>query len=79
MASLDAVMTESIGIAAAVAGHCRPCLEYHLAEARGLGVSDDQIREAVKLAEAISRSGDRRMHEFAQKAIKGAGDPEESE
>jgi len=66
MAALDATAQELIGIAAAVAGHCRPCLEYHLAEARGLGVSDDQIREAVKLAEAISRSGDRRMHEFAE-------------
>jgi len=79
MRQANARLTHSRVVQKRGAPHCGPCLEYHLAEARGLGVSDDQIREAVKLAEAISRSGDRRMHEFAQKAIKGAGDPEESE
>jgi len=69
MASLDAVTTELVGIAAAVAGHCQPCLEYHVAEARKLGAGDDQIQEAVKLAEAVSRSGDKHMHEFAVQTI----------
>jgi len=72
MASLDAVTTELIGIAAAVAGHCQPCLEYHLAEARKLGVGDDQIQEAVKLAEAVSRSGDKHMRDFALRSIRVA-------
>jgi len=70
MASLDAVTTELVGIAAAVAGHCQPCLEYHLAEARQLGVSEDQIQQAVKLAEAVSRSGDKHMRDFARKTMR---------
>jgi AhpD family alkylhydroperoxidase len=70
MALLDAVTTEIVGIAAAVAGHCQPCLEYHVAEARRLGVRDDQIQEAVKLAEAVSRSGDKHMRDFARKAMR---------
>jgi AhpD family alkylhydroperoxidase len=51
MASLDAVTTELVGIAAAVAGHCQPCLEYHLAE-------------------AVSRSGDKHMRDFARKTMR---------
>jgi AhpD family alkylhydroperoxidase len=70
MASLDAVTTELVGIAAAVAGHCQPCLEYHLAEARQLGVDEDQIQEAVKLAEAVSRSGDKHMRDFARNTMR---------
>jgi len=70
MASLDVVTTELVGIAAAVAGHCQPCLEYHLAEARQLGVDEDQIQEAVKLAEAVSRSGDKHMRDFARKTMR---------
>jgi len=70
MASLDVATTELIGIAAAVAGHCQPCLEYHLAEARHLGVGEDQIQEAVKLAEAVSRAGDRHMHDFTRKTMR---------
>lgn len=67
MASLDTVTTELIGIAAAVAGHCQPCLECHLAEARRLGAGEEQIQEAVKLAEAVSRAGDKHMREFARR------------
>jgi AhpD family alkylhydroperoxidase len=70
MASLDVVTTELVGIAAAVAGHCQPCLEYHLAEARQLGVDEDQIQEAVKLAEAVSRAGDKHMRDFARKTMR---------
>ena len=72
MASLDAATTELVGIAASVAGHCQPCLEYHLAEARKLGVGDDQIQEAVKLAEAVSRSGDKHMRDFARRSMRVA-------
>jgi len=68
MKVLDAVTKELVGVAAAVAGHCQPCLEYHLAEARKLGVSEDEIRAAVKLAQAVRRSGDRHMDEFAERA-----------
>lgn len=70
MTSLDATTTELVGIAAAVAGHCQPCLEFHLAEARKLGVGDDQIQEAVKLAEAVSRAGDKHMRDFARRSMR---------
>jgi AhpD family alkylhydroperoxidase len=72
MASLDAVTTELAGIAAAVAGRCRPCLEYHLAEARRLETSEAQLRETARLAEAISRAGDKHTRDFAGKLMGAA-------
>lgn len=72
MELLDAVTKELVGVAASVAGHCQPCLEYHLAEARRLGATEDQIQDAVKLAEAVSRAGDRHMHAFARKSMQAA-------
>ncbi len=66
---LDAVTRELVGIAAAIAGHCRPCFSYHYKEARNLGIAENQIRAAIELAQAIRSSGDEHMDEFAARAM----------
>jgi AhpD family alkylhydroperoxidase len=57
---------EIVAIAASVAGHCQPCLKYHLGRARQLGISEDDVKEAIRLAKVISENGDKRMIEFAE-------------
>lgn len=64
---MDEKTEELVGIAASVAGHCRPCLEYHVEAAKKLGVPVKDIRAAVALAKAISRAGDDGMSEIANK------------
>lgn len=66
---MDKKTMELVGIAASVAGHCQPCLRYHMAAASKLGVEKKDIRTAVALAKAISQAGDESMAELAQKLI----------
>ena len=61
---------ELVGIAASVAGHCRPCFLYHFKQAKNLGVSLDDIHEVVEFARSISAAGDKGMYEFISKIIK---------
>ena len=42
-----------VAIGAAIAGNCVPCIEYNVPEARNAGLTDTQIREAVKIADRV--------------------------
>jgi len=60
---------ELVALAAAIAGKCQPCFVYHYKQAQELGIPDDQIREAIQLAQDIRASGDKHMDEFASRRI----------
>jgi AhpD family alkylhydroperoxidase len=63
---VDQKTKELAAIAASVAGHCQPCLRYHLAKAREIGVPEEDIENVIKLAKVISENGDLRMMEYAE-------------
>ena len=67
--ALDARTTELAGIAAAVAGHCQPCFDYHYRKARELGASDAEIRAVVALARSVRAAGDRHMDEHVARGM----------
>jgi AhpD family alkylhydroperoxidase len=67
---MDEKTQELVGIAASVAGHCRPCFQYHFKQAKKLGVTIDDINEVVEFANRISTSGDKGMYEFVSKQLK---------
>lgn len=69
MEFLDQRVRELIGIAAAVAGHCQPCFDYHLEQARKQGLSKIEIKATVKLAQAIRKAGDDNMDNYVQETI----------
>jgi len=46
-------ISELIAIGASIGGNCLPCLRYHFAEATKLGVSIDEIQEAIKISKAV--------------------------
>ncbi|MBI0582387.1 MAG: carboxymuconolactone decarboxylase family protein [Methanomassiliicoccales archaeon] len=60
---------ELVALAASVAGHCQPCFLHHLGKARELGISDEDIRKAVSIANRISGVGDQRMAEFVDQVL----------
>ncbi|MFN2238912.1 MAG: carboxymuconolactone decarboxylase family protein [Thermoanaerobaculia bacterium] len=66
---LDRRTTELVGIAAAVAGHCQPCFDYHYATALEAGVTREEIQAAVKLARAVRAAGDRHMDEHVNQGM----------
>ena len=49
----DSKTTELIAIGSSIAGNCLPCLRYHFAEAIRLGVSIDEIQEAIKIGKMV--------------------------
>jgi len=59
-----------VAISASVAGHCQPCFRRHLANARELGIPEDDIRNTIVLAKTISEKGDLRMFEFTEGLMK---------
>lgn len=69
---LDPKTKELVGVAAAVAGHCQPCFEYHFKVALSSGATVEEIQAAVELARAVRSAGDRHMDEFAMRRMSGA-------
>ena len=73
---MDQKTKELVGIAAAVAGHCQKCFDYHLGEAGKLGVTKEDVAEAVELAQAIRQAGAKSMDEFVARKQGRATDKE---
>ncbi len=61
---------ELIGLAAAIAGRCGPCFNYHHDEAVRLGIPEDVILEVIEFAKDIRAAGDRHMDESAEKKMR---------
>lgn len=66
---LDEKTSELVAIGAAITANCQPCLEYHTAKARELGVGDDDIREAVKVGQQVRRGASAKMDRFAAEQV----------
>lgn len=48
-----AAVRELVAIGAAIASNCEPCFKYHYSEARRLGVSKEDVRLAVNMAQRV--------------------------
>ena len=47
---------ELVAIGAAIAANCEPCFRFHFAEARKLGVTNEEMAEAVAVAQMVKDS-----------------------
>lgn len=63
---MDEKTKELICIGASVSAHCQPCLNYHVAKARELGIDDASIREAVGAGHQVERGSMAAMKQFAE-------------
>lgn len=66
---LDEKTIELAGIAASVAGGCRPCLDFHFEKALELGCSMEQAEEAIELGKMIKQRPINDIYEHADKLI----------
>lgn len=64
---------ELVAIGAAVASNCGPCLKYHIRKAREVGLTDDQLRAAVALAQRVKEMPARLVLEVAERDLGAAG------
>jgi len=60
---------ELVAVGAAIASNCEPCLEYHVARARELGVADADIRRAVTTANRVKDTPARHITGFAESLL----------
>lgn len=65
----DAVK-ELVAIGAAIGSNCEMCFKHHYNEARKLGVSKEDMRLAVEMAEAVKASPARSISELADKYLR---------
>jgi len=60
---------ELAGIAASIAGGCRPCLDYHFKKGIETGCTIDQVKEAIELGKMIKQRPIKDIYEQAEKLI----------
>lgn len=69
-------VAELVAIGAAIAANCEPCLKYHYDAAQKLGVSTQDMRSAVDLAQKVKDTPARAMLALAERYLepKASGD-----
>lgn len=55
---------ELIALGASVAAHCQPCLKYHYAKARELGLSAEDIQAAIAIGHQVESGARKAMSDF---------------
>ena len=64
-------VAELVAIGAAVASSCEPCFKFHYDKARKLGVSKDDMLQAVTIAQSVKEASARSVLELAHRSLKG--------
>lgn len=62
---------ELIAVGASVSAHCQPCLVYHVAKAKKLGIAEDEIREAIAVGHLVGKGAMSAMQQFAAGVLEG--------
>jgi AhpD family alkylhydroperoxidase len=77
-ASAPVEMTEQIkeliALGAAIGASCEPCFKFHYDKARKLGLSNNAMREAVKIGEAVKQASARNILGLADRML-GSDEP----
>lgn len=66
---------ELVALGAAVGSNCVPCVVYHVGAARKLGVSTNEIREALTLADTVRQVPAKQVLSTAAAQLEEAVDP----
>lgn len=76
--SLDDKTKELIAIGASISAHCQPCLTYHVAKAKELGIEPGLIKDAIDTGYRVQQGAAVAMREFTHRVLTVAM-PDESQ
>jgi len=62
---MDEKTKEMIAIGASIGAHCQPCLEYHVGKGRDVGLTEDEIREAIAVGQMVEKGSTASMKQFS--------------
>jgi len=68
MNSLSPLERELVAIGASLASNCIPCVTYHIAMARKVGLTETQITAAIELADKVRQMPARAVLDASQNA-----------
>ena len=66
---LTEAVTELVAVGAAIAANCEPCFRHHFDSAQKLGVSREDLREAVNVALAVQATPHRKVMETVDRYL----------
>ena len=66
---MDERTKELIAIGASIGAHCQPCLTYHVAKAKELGLDADLISAAIDVGYMVQTGATVALQEFANRVL----------
>lgn len=61
---------EFVAIGAAIASNCIGCIIYHIKESKKIGITNDEIKEAVELSEKVKKVPAKKILDTAYAQLK---------
>ena len=68
---IDDKMKELVSLGASVSAHCFPCFDYHLEQARKLGICEEEIKESIRAGYLVMNGSGKKMWEKIKGALPG--------
>jgi AhpD family alkylhydroperoxidase len=68
---MDAKSKELVFLGASVSAHCFPCFDYHLEQARKLGICEGDIQESIKAGFMVMNGAGDKMKEKIEQTLQG--------
>nr|WP_320148210.1 carboxymuconolactone decarboxylase family protein [uncultured Anaeromusa sp.] len=62
----------SIGVSVGV--NCQPCLQYHIAKAKEVGIEENDILEAIATGKAVRKGAAYKMDQYIQGLVEEPSD-----
>jgi AhpD family alkylhydroperoxidase len=75
--SLNSRETALISIGVSVGVNCQPCLQYCVAQAREIGLTEQEIRDAVNAGKVVRSGAANKMNRYIEELL--SGEPSEQE
>jgi AhpD family alkylhydroperoxidase len=66
---MDERMKELVAMGAAAAANCHPCVDHHLAKCDELGISREEVAEAVKVGLMVNHGAERAIRKKARELL----------
>jgi len=60
---MDVIMKELVFLGASVSAHCFPCFDFHLEQARKLGICEKEIQESIRAGYMVMNGAGDKMRE----------------
>ena len=69
--SLNNRETVLISIGVSVGVNCQPCLQYHVAHAKELGITEQEIQDAINAGKTVKRGAAKSMDRYIEELGSG--------